>query len=415
MADPNKQNFVAGICSQCGAPLEVDPSKESGVCEYCGTKYVTSATINKYYTINNSNDTINVEYHEKKGIAQSAFEYMGKRAEARARERAESKAKAAALMEQQRLAEIEARERARIQEEKAQESKRRFWHGVGQFFLWLYFFPIMLIITLVRNSQQKKENEERMENGLEPKPSSMPVGLIVIGGLLFFSLFSSVIGGSSSGSHETDNNAPTATSIIEDVQQSPNPTVNIPQNVEEISSGEESEASKWYEKEPSSISNAFFSEETVTRSIGIFQYEVPKSWKETETEADTKRSYYPSASTFSYLLIECYNYDEVDYDQLSNEKKWVYLDVFVQLIEKNYSSRIKQTDTFPVILNDRRIAMIVSEFLFDETASSGWPVFFTVFPAHKQILVLTTVAGTQAGDISVDDLTALLLSIKIIE
>lgn len=38
--------LVAANCTQCGAPIEVDDTKESGVCGYCGTPYVTKKIIN---------------------------------------------------------------------------------------------------------------------------------------------------------------------------------------------------------------------------------------------------------------------------------------------------------------------------------------------------------------------------------
>lgn len=47
--------FVPAICSQCGAKLKVDDSKEAGVCEYCGTPFVTEKAI-KNYTTNITNN-----------------------------------------------------------------------------------------------------------------------------------------------------------------------------------------------------------------------------------------------------------------------------------------------------------------------------------------------------------------------
>ena len=141
MTDSRKNEYISGVCAQCGAPLRIDPSTESGKCEYCDTPFVTSREIHKYTTINNihnSNDTYHVQYG-KKGFTQSAFEYMGKRAEAREKAIAEAKAKVAVELEKQRLAELEAMERARIKEEKAAESRKKFWRGLGLAFLWIYF------------------------------------------------------------------------------------------------------------------------------------------------------------------------------------------------------------------------------------------------------------------------------------
>lgn len=55
--------FVAAKCTQCGANIEVDESKEAGVCKYCGTAFVTEKAINNYntYTTNDYDGaTINI-------------------------------------------------------------------------------------------------------------------------------------------------------------------------------------------------------------------------------------------------------------------------------------------------------------------------------------------------------------------
>lgn len=52
-------SLVAAICTQCGAQIEVDDSKEAGICKHCGTAFITEKVI-KNYSINVSNATINV-------------------------------------------------------------------------------------------------------------------------------------------------------------------------------------------------------------------------------------------------------------------------------------------------------------------------------------------------------------------
>ncbi len=45
------------ICTQCGAKIEVDDSKEAGICKHCGTAFITEKVIanytNNYTTVNN--------------------------------------------------------------------------------------------------------------------------------------------------------------------------------------------------------------------------------------------------------------------------------------------------------------------------------------------------------------------------
>lgn len=40
--------LVAAKCTQCGANIEVDETKEAGICKYCGTAFITEKTINNY-------------------------------------------------------------------------------------------------------------------------------------------------------------------------------------------------------------------------------------------------------------------------------------------------------------------------------------------------------------------------------
>ena len=60
--------LVAAKCTQCGANIEVDASKEAGICAHCGTAFITEKVINNYTihnhnTVNNNiaNATINVK------------------------------------------------------------------------------------------------------------------------------------------------------------------------------------------------------------------------------------------------------------------------------------------------------------------------------------------------------------------
>lgn len=49
--------LVAAKCTQCGAKLTVDDSKEAGICENCGTAFITEKVVTNFIT--NNNTTIN--------------------------------------------------------------------------------------------------------------------------------------------------------------------------------------------------------------------------------------------------------------------------------------------------------------------------------------------------------------------
>lgn len=54
--------FVPARCTQCGAPITVDDTKEAGICEFCGTPFVTEKVIHNTYVTNNVTHNITQNY-----------------------------------------------------------------------------------------------------------------------------------------------------------------------------------------------------------------------------------------------------------------------------------------------------------------------------------------------------------------
>lgn len=53
--------LVDAKCTNCGAPLKIDNSKDAAICEHCGSAFIVEKAINNYNnTINVDNATINV-------------------------------------------------------------------------------------------------------------------------------------------------------------------------------------------------------------------------------------------------------------------------------------------------------------------------------------------------------------------
>ena len=46
--------FVPAKCTQCGAELKVDRSKEAAICEHCGTPFIVEKAISNYMVANYS-------------------------------------------------------------------------------------------------------------------------------------------------------------------------------------------------------------------------------------------------------------------------------------------------------------------------------------------------------------------------
>lgn len=54
-------SIVAAKCTQCGADIKIDDTKEAGICEFCGSAFITQKAITNYNTYNNFNGaTINI-------------------------------------------------------------------------------------------------------------------------------------------------------------------------------------------------------------------------------------------------------------------------------------------------------------------------------------------------------------------
>lgn len=49
--------LVAAKCTQCGANIEVDDSKEAGICKFCGTAFITEKAVTNYI----ANNTYNIQ------------------------------------------------------------------------------------------------------------------------------------------------------------------------------------------------------------------------------------------------------------------------------------------------------------------------------------------------------------------
>ena len=49
--------FVPAICTQCGAKIEVDNTKDAAICQYCGTPFIVEKAINFYNTYNTTHNT----------------------------------------------------------------------------------------------------------------------------------------------------------------------------------------------------------------------------------------------------------------------------------------------------------------------------------------------------------------------
>ena len=70
--------MVAAKCTQCGANITIDETKEAGICEFCGTAFITEKAINNYNITNNvniANATINITGGDIENLLLRAKQY----------------------------------------------------------------------------------------------------------------------------------------------------------------------------------------------------------------------------------------------------------------------------------------------------------------------------------------------------
>lgn len=385
--------LVPAICPQCGAPIEVNPDLEASVCSFCGTPFITKNAIDKFYitnnvNIHNSNDTYNVQVG-KKGFAQSAFEYMGKRAEAREKASAEAREQARQAAERLAIQEAEARERARIKEEKASESHKSFWRGIGNFFLWSAFFPVMLIVLFITRASEKRQNTQLISHGFEPKElTPIPFIWIIVGAFFFLATLGNVIG----EERPVTSAPPSSTTTSSAVSSSHD----IPSN--------------WYENEPIIYDNEKFSEETVTDSFQGFQFEIPKSWNKREQSSNV--FYYPFKTNLkTYLMLGSLDIDDgTDFSD----------DVFYKTIVNGYISgltrdgSVNNIKVYPLRINGKVAACIEALYTVQTTNdnSTTLPAILYLIPSPHRVLIMTAILGNPAININLDDLRAVVQSVS---
>lgn len=69
--------FIPARCTQCGAEIKVDSSKEAGICEHCGTPFITEKVISNTYVTNNFDGaTVNIINGDASNFLQLAENYL---------------------------------------------------------------------------------------------------------------------------------------------------------------------------------------------------------------------------------------------------------------------------------------------------------------------------------------------------
>ena len=77
--------LVAAKCPNCGANIKVNPSYDSGICNHCGTAFITKTAINNYNTTNITNNhfisdkveiTSSIALHDESVLIKRIFNFI---------------------------------------------------------------------------------------------------------------------------------------------------------------------------------------------------------------------------------------------------------------------------------------------------------------------------------------------------
>lgn len=476
MEEKNNTPLISCRCTYCGAPIEVEPDQETATCPYCDTTFFINKAYKK--TDNTKNDSSSTDAYDYgmdndeqdtpdpfSSIVHAAFDFAEKRASAREKKEADKRelerikaerklsrkkvaqeykestpeerkqlraeareearlerearvaeilGKAQVAYEQRRIRELEAMEQARIQEEEAAARKRKFWSGVGQFFLWLCFFPIMLIVVLVRRHSEKKENDKRMSRGFEPKDlTPIPIGFVIFGAIIFIRLVADIIvfsvSPSPSDPADTLSSKPTTTiapidngeaSVIED----------------ELSS---TPGLKWYEQEAEEIPQTDFQfpDSTVLETNGPYQYKIPDSWQ--KVDKSPLITYYKAPSKGNIFIQTNYIEPTEEYrEEFNKALSTGDIDVFLISCANSYFQSIVNSDEFSNekaylgILNGNKIGILHADYNID--VFNGEAVFYLLLDRYNSLAV-TAVISEGDNIIEPYELYGMLNSIRLTE
>lgn len=397
MAD---KTLLSCRCTNCGAPIEIQPLQNIVKCEYCDTVFKVDKTNNEGIVINNVQN-IKVE---KKGFAQAAFEYLDKRAEAREKIEAEARIRQERAEAEARIRQARAEAEARARKAAADAQNRKFWYNVGQFLLWSCFFPIMVLVIMIKRANEMKENEQLMACGKPPKKlTPLPVALMIVGGFMFISAI-----GTNLKDNRLSYSSMSSDSFSPSITERPNTSSAGTDNT--ISS-----QTHWYEKETIYIKQKSFSEDvkTVDKKLGSIKYTIPADWR--ESEGNSRHIFFPiEGKNNTYITIyvgDLTNFDNERFEGYPEER------VNLTILNDYYSMLIKQENCLNCSASPCVVNNIKGIFMEGNNVISDVKYDFmdTALIKGKTFLSVTALTPKVEDNVPLDDYVAFLNSIQVLE
>ena len=91
MSTEQTVKLVPAACPKCGGKLEVDPTQEAAVCEYCGTPFIVDKAIQNYNIQNAHIDHVDTVKVDMKGSVDSVIGFVERQMDKSREERKEEK------------------------------------------------------------------------------------------------------------------------------------------------------------------------------------------------------------------------------------------------------------------------------------------------------------------------------------
>ena len=126
MSESNQTSvkFVPALCPKCGGQLEVDPTQEAAVCQYCGSAFVVEKAINNYTVQNATIEHVDHVTIEQKSHLQSVLDFAG---------------------DQLKSIREDSREKRKIEEESKKEFLKNAWKIIA------IMFAAMILLFVLGN------------------------------------------------------------------------------------------------------------------------------------------------------------------------------------------------------------------------------------------------------------------------
>lgn len=149
------KGLVQGICTQCGAPVLVDPDQEAAVCPHCGTPFIVSKAINQF-SINGASISAPKVEVSAKGAVEATLDYVDKLREEKKEKKRQQEEKKRQEEEEARKrreqAEAEEKEMRKEKEARSAEKRKKFgeWFKKNGFkTIGISFLIIAIIIVII--------------------------------------------------------------------------------------------------------------------------------------------------------------------------------------------------------------------------------------------------------------------------